>query len=478
MLFYIAQAWVGQLGALNVLTYHTVRAAGAAVTGFLVSLIIGPPVIAWLRRVKIGQFIRQEHVADLHKLHEGKAGTPTMGGALIIMATLITLFLWGRWTNPLLIVAVVVFCALGGVGFLDDYTKLRRKHNKGLSAKAKFTGQILTGIGLGVFLYFFPIAESRAAVTTDDILDWPAFIGEVVPPAQDAAIFHGAPIWNRLNADRQSELRELEPAAMPSGDVQWALITAVNEAVIDGAWTEGDAGVGPERTDELAAASRVALEAHFPGLVASRIPELHTKVEVPGFKRVFIPLGLGYILFVLIIIVASSNAVNLTDGLDGLAIGASIISLVAYTAIAYVVSRADWSEYLFLVYVPDARELTVFGAALLGTGLGFMWFNCHPAEVFMGDTGSLALGGALGTMAILTKQELLLILVGGLFVVEAGSVIIQVLSFKTRGKRVFKMSPLHHHFELLGWSESKVTIRFWILALLFALMSLSTLKLR
>ncbi|MBI5092342.1 MAG: phospho-N-acetylmuramoyl-pentapeptide-transferase, partial [Candidatus Hydrogenedentes bacterium] len=181
---------------------------------------------------------------------------------------------------------------------------------------------------------------------------------------------------------------------------------------------------------------------------------------------------------VIAIIVASSNAVNLTDGLDGLAIGASIMSLLAYTGIAYVVSRADWSDYLFLIYVPEASELTVFGAALLGTGLGFLWFNAHPAEVFMGDTGSLALGGAIGTMAILTKQELLLIVVGGLFVLEAGSVIIQVASFKLRGKRVFKMAPLHHHFELMGWSETKVTVRFWILAILFALMSLGTLKLR
>ena len=193
---------------------------------------------------------------------------------------------------------------------------------------------------------------------------------------------------------------------------------------------------------------------------------------------VLIPLGVFYALFVLLIIVCASNAVNLTDGLDGLAIGASIVSLLTYTGISYVVSRADWSEYLFLIHVPEAAELTVFGAAMLGAGLGFLWFNCHPAEVFMGDTGSLALGGALGAMAILTKQELLLIAVGGLFVIEGGSVVIQVLSFKTRGKRVFRMSPLHHHFELLGWNETKVVIRFWIVALIFALMSLATLKLR
>jgi phospho-N-acetylmuramoyl-pentapeptide-transferase len=205
---------------------------------------------------------------------------------------------------------------------------------------------------------------------------------------------------------------------------------------------------------------------------------MQTKVEVPGFRWLLIPFGAAYVLLVVVILVSSSNAVNLTDGLDGLAAGASIMSLLAYTAIAYVVSRSDWSNYLYLIYVPEAAELTVFGAALLGAGLGFLWFNCHPADVFMGDTGSLALGGAIGTMAILTKQELLLVVVGGLFVLEALSVLIQVASFKLRGKRVFKMAPIHHHFELAGWSETKVTIRFWIISLIFALMSLGALKLR
>jgi phospho-N-acetylmuramoyl-pentapeptide-transferase len=193
---------------------------------------------------------------------------------------------------------------------------------------------------------------------------------------------------------------------------------------------------------------------------------------------VFIPLGPLYILFVILIIVCTSNAVNITDGLDGLAIGASLISLLAYSGIAYVVSRIDWSEYLYVIYVPEASELTVFGATLLGAGLGFLWFNSHPAEVFMGDTGSLALGGVIGAMAILTKQELLLPVVAGLFVLEGMSVVIQVASFKLTGKRVFRMAPLHHHFELKGWSETKVTIRFWIIAILFALMSLGALKLR
>lgn len=366
MLYYLAQYLREDIGPLNVLTYHTVRAGGAAVTGFLFCLVFGPMIINRLRALKIGQYIKKEHVEKLHALHEGKSGTPTMGGAMIIIGSVVSLLLWGRLDNRLLAIALLMFVALGAVGFMDDYVKLRRKHNTGLSARAKFAGQIVAGLMLGAYVVWAPIADG----------------------------------------------------------------------------------------------------AH------------QTFVGVPGFKEWLIPLGLGYVLFVTFIIVASSNAVNLTDGLDGLAIGASIMSILAYTGIAYVISRSDWSSYLFLPHVPEASELFVFGAALLGTGLGFLWFNAHPAEVFMGDTGSLALGGAIGTMAVLTKQELLLALVGGIFVIEAGSVILQVASFKLRGKRIFRMAPIHHHFELMGWSETKVVIRFWILALLFALMSLGTLKLR
>jgi phospho-N-acetylmuramoyl-pentapeptide-transferase len=206
--------------------------------------------------------------------------------------------------------------------------------------------------------------------------------------------------------------------------------------------------------------------------------EIGTKVDVLFLKNVWLNLGWLYVPFVIVTIVGASNAVNLTDGLDGLAIGSVTMAALAYTAVAYIVGRADWTSYLLIWHVPLAWELTVFGAALLGAGLGFLWFNSHPAEVFMGDTGSLALGGALATVAILVKQEMLLIIVGGLFVVEALSVILQVASFKLWGKRVFLMSPLHHHFELKGWSETKVTVRFWIIAAIFAMMSLSVLKVR
>ncbi|HPO31512.1 MAG TPA: phospho-N-acetylmuramoyl-pentapeptide-transferase, partial [Candidatus Hydrogenedentes bacterium] len=212
--------------------------------------------------------------------------------------------------------------------------------------------------------------------------------------------------------------------------------------------------------------------------VAASRAHSHTSIGVPGFKDLFIPLGPFYILFVILVIISISNAVNLTDGLDGLAAGASTISIITYAGIAYVVSRADWSRYLYLTFVPEASELFVFGGAILGAGLGFLWYNCHPAQVFMGDTGSLSLGGAIGAMALLTKQELLLPVVAGLFVLETLSVVLQVASFKFTGKRLFRMSPLHHHFELSGWQETQVTTRFLIIALLFSLMSLGALKLR
>ncbi|HOH28516.1 MAG TPA: phospho-N-acetylmuramoyl-pentapeptide-transferase, partial [Candidatus Hydrogenedentes bacterium] len=229
---------------------------------------------------------------------------------------------------------------------------------------------------------------------------------------------------------------------------------------------------------DIVRVNRLLIEATFPQAVAASIPSLHTKLGVPGLKEVFIPLGLFFILFVVLVIVSITNAVNLTDGLDGLAAGISIVSILTFAGVAYVISRADWSRYLFLTYVPEASELFVFGSALLGAGLGFLWFNGHPAEIFMGDTGSLSLGAAIGVMALLTKQELLLPIVAGMFVLEALSVVIQVVSYKTTGKRIFRMAPLHHHFELSGWPETKVTMRFWIVALLFALMSLATLKLR
>jgi phospho-N-acetylmuramoyl-pentapeptide-transferase len=494
MIFYLAEMLRDYVGPLNAFTYQTVRAGGAALTGFVLCLLLGPTVIRWLQSLKIGQFIRKEHVADLHELHKGKSGTPTMGGALVIVATVLSLMLWARWDNRLLYVAVAVFVSLGAVGFLDDYIKLRRKHNDGLSARAKFTGQIFVGLILGIYLVVNPITVRETVLSIRDVHDWPALVRAFVEQHEGDADTAGKQVWERLDVSMQGHLRAAAERGLVSDGMRRGLVLELNRAIRGGslfvaeAWAERPLAEeayefvarGEDKLDvgERERLNRLLVEASFPGALDSTAGNLHTQVEVPGFRRFLIPLGIFYALFVLIIIVASSNAVNLTDGLDGLAIGASIVSLLAYTAIAYIISRADWSDYLYLVYVPEAAELTVFGAALIGTGLGFLWYNSHPAEVFMGDTGSLGLGGALGTMAVLTKQELLLLIVGGLFVMEALSVIIQVGSYKLRGKRVFRMAPLHHHFELLGWSESKVTVRFWIISILFALMSLATLKLR
>ncbi len=482
MLYYLALHLVPHLSVFNVFTYLTVRAGAAALTAFAISLAIGPTVIRLLHSLKIGQYIRKAHVADLHELHKNKAGTPTMGGVLILLSTLTALLLWARMSNRLVLLAALVLLVLGGVGFFDDYLKLRRKQNEGLSAKAKFAGQIFAGFMLGAVLYCYPIALSRGHFIAEDIRDWRgmrdvADMLSVKASAEGAALLASAPLTDPGDPEQQRRLLHAINKILAKTDLASGIAAEIPPAEKELAQLLAR---GPSQLDERdrQRLNRMLLERQFPASFWPSTTQVHTRVEVPGLKWVLIPLGALYIPFVIFIIVGASNAVNLTDGLDGLAAGASIVSLTAYTAIAYIVSRADWATYLFLIHVPEASELTVFGAALLGAGLGFLWFNSHPAEVFMGDTGSLALGGAIGTMAVLTKQELLLILVGGLFVIEALSVMIQVGWYKFRHVRVFRMAPLHHHFELLGWSETKVTIRFWIIALVLALMSLATLKLR
>ncbi len=494
MFYYLADMLEPWFGPLNVVSYHTVRAGGAAVTGFLLCLVFGPAIIRRLRELKIGQYIKKDHVADLHALHKGKAGTPTMGGVMIIGGTLVSLLLWGRLSNRLLWLAMAVILLLGTVGFIDDFIKLRRRHNDGLSARAKFIGQILTGLLLGLYLYYNPITVSASTVSPRDILDWPGLESALTRAAASPAMTAQKKIWDTFPADVKAVLAEAKGRGVTAERDRLAVVQGLN-ATLRGRdlydpklWPDDmrngelasfcGQGVGRLGARDLVRMNRLLVEAALPKAVAASEPDLHTKVGVPGFKNLFIPLGAFYILFVIVVIVSISNAVNVTDGLDGLAAGAGIVSILTYAGIAYIVSRADWSHYLFLTYVPEASELFVFGAALLGTGLGFLWFNGHPAEVFMGDTGSLALGGAIGSLALLTKQELLLPVVAGIFVLEAASVVIQVASFKTTGRRVFRMAPLHHHFELLGWVETKVTMRFWIVALLFALMSLATLKLR
>lgn len=366
MLYYLQELsewW----GPFRLFDYVMFRSFGAAVTAFLASLYFGPKVIRMLTRLKLGQPIRgKEEVHKLAELHGGKAGTPTMGGMLILIVVTIGTLMWGNLENPYIWGALVPTLAFGGLGFIDDFAKIRKKQSEGLTSKQKLFGQILISVAVGIFLL----------------------------------------------------------------------------------------------TNETTA-------------------PLAKSLEVPFLKDpVIANMGWWALFFFTLVIVGSSNAVNLTDGLDGLAIGCTLSAVGVFAAFCYVCSHAVFADHLDLPRTPGTEELVVFCAAIMGAGLGFLWFNCHPAQVFMGDTGSLALGGALGVVSICVNQELLLVIVGGVFVMEAMSVILQVASFKLTGKRIFAMSPIHHHFELKGWSETSVVVRFWILSLVFALMGLATLKLR
>ncbi len=361
---------------LNVFRYITVRTAVASLTAMLISLLLGPWVIDKLRELQVKQFIREEGP----KGHQKKAGTPTMGGVLIVAAIVIPTILWADLRNPYVLLAVGATIAFGTIGFIDDYNKVVRRRNLGLRPSVKFLYQVLTCVGVGTVLL---ILQTRGAYSTQ----------------------LSVPFMKRLHPD----------------------------LVID---------------------SLLAHQYLWP--------------------LAFVP----FILFLVLVIVGSSNAVNLTDGLDGLAIGCVLVSSAALTVLTYISSHARFAEYLEIQKIPDAGDLVIFCGSVVGASLGFLWYNAHPAEMFMGDVGSLALGGAIGTVAVIIKQEILLLSIGGVFVLEALSVIIQVGSFKLTGKRVFRMAPLHHHFELVGWSESKIIVRFWIAALVFALFSLTTLKLR
>jgi phospho-N-acetylmuramoyl-pentapeptide-transferase len=362
MLYHLLYPLADQFGVLNLFRYITFRTAYAAVTALVASLILGPAIIRYLRRKQWREEIRVEGP----EAHRKKAGTPTMGGLMILAAIVIPTLLWADLTNRFVQALLLVTVWMGVLGFIDDYLKVVRKRPRGMVARTKMAGQVLLGLLLGAWLYFDP-----------------------------------------------------------------------------------------------------------PAL------QFSTSSEIPFFKNYVLDFDILYIPLVVLVIAGTSNAVNLTDGLDGLAIGLTGICFVALGAIAYVTGRIDFSRYLAIEYLGGAGELTVYCGAAVGAALGFLWFNSHPAEVFMGDTGSLALGGAIGTCALLLKKELLLIILGGVFVAEALSVIIQVLSYRLRsGRRVFRMAPLHHHFELSGWAESKVVTRFWILGMICALLSLSTLKIR
>ena len=360
----------------RIFRYLTFRTAFASLTALFTGLIIGPLVINRLREFQVGQYIREEGP----KAHQKKAGTPTMGGILIVISVVVPTLLWADLSNPFVWIAVLSTTAFAAIGFADDYTKTIHKRNLGLTARAKLLLQTLVSILIAVALIAM---QNRGMYSTKLVV----------------------PFFK-----------------------------------------------------------------HFqPDLVFDRL--LHN----PDLWPLAFVLFIG---FVALVIVGSSNAVNLTDGLDGLAIGCTVIAAGALTVLTYVSGHATFANYLELQRMPQVGELTIFCGAMVGAAIGFLWYNAHPAEVFMGDVGSLALGGAIGTVAVIIKQELLLPFIGGIFVIEGFSVVLQVASYKLRKKRIFKMAPIHHHFELMGWSESKIIVRFWIASLVFALFALTTLKLR
>ena len=361
MLYHVLYSFHTQLSVLNVTRYITFRTAAASVTALAISLALGPWMIRRLRAAQVGQIIRTDGPVG----HHPKAGTPTMGGLLILTAALTPTLLWADLTNSYVWIAVLSTLAFGAIGFADDYLKLTKQSHHGLRPRYKLVAQVGVAAGVGIVLL----------------------------------VLAGENLYN-------------------------------------------------------------------------------TRLIFPFFKNAIPDLGWLYVPFTVLVLVGASNAVNLTDGLDGLAIGTFTVAAAAFTCLAYVTGHRVLAEYLLLVRFSPAAELTIFCGSLVGASLGFLWYNSYPAEVFMGDVGSLALGGALGTVAVLIKQELLLPLVGGVFVIEALSVIIQVASFRLTGRRVFKMAPLHHHFELIGWSEPKIISRFLIVSVVFALFSLTTLKLR
>lgn len=354
----------------------TFRTAFAALTALLVSLVLGPWLIRKLREWSFGQFIREEGP----KSHQSKAGTPTMGGLLIIISIVVPTLLWANLRNVYVWVAMLGLLSFAAIGFEDDYTKVKKRRNLGLTSRQKFGLQVLATMLIGAVLL---VLHARGQYDTQ--INVPFF-------------------------------KQFHPDLLISS---W----------LSNPWT---------------------------------------------YVAAFVP----FYFFMILVIVGSSNAVNLTDGLDGLATGLMIIAAGAMTVLAYTSGHREFAQYLDLVRLPGASELTIFCAAMTGASLGFLWFNAHPAEVFMGDVGALGLGGAMGTVAVLIKQEVLLLFIGGVYVIELMSVVLQVASFKLRGKRIFLMAPLHHHFEQLGWRESKVIVRFWIAGLVMALFALATLKLR
>ncbi len=359
MLYHLLYPLHTTISAFNIFRYITFRTIYASLTAFLICVLLGPWVIRKLSEMQIGQYIREDGPQD----HVKKAGTPTMGGILIIFSLIVSTLLWSNLTNYYIWIVLIITTGYGIIGFVDDYLMQVKKKSKGLSVRIKLLMQVILAIVACVLVYLYP--------------------------------------------------------------------------------------------------------------------DFNTRITIPFFKNISPDLGWVYIIFCAFVIVGTSNAVNLTDGLDGLAIGPVIIVSVTYMVFSYVSGHVKIADYLQINYVSGSGELAIFCGSLAGAGIGFLWFNTYPAQIFMGDVGSLPLGGSLGMVAVITKQEILLVLVGGLFVVEALSVIFQVGFFKmTNGRRIFRMAPLHHHFELKGWPEPKVIVRFWIIAIALALIAMSTLKIR
>ena len=357
MLYHLLYPYAAEFGGLNVIRYITFRTGAATLTALFISFLVGPSLIRWLARMRVGQPIR-----EIGPAHQAKAGTPTMGGLLILLSLVVSVLLWSNLDNRFVWTVMGVTVGYGLLGFIDDYRKVKQRHSGGISARMKLFWQ--TALALAVAL----------------------------------AIYHD--------------------------------------------------------------------------------PGFDAELSVPFFKHFTPHLGWLYVPLAAFVIVAASNAVNLTDGLDGLAIGPVMIAAGTFLVLAYAAGHAVISEYLAIKFVPGSGHLAIFCGALIGGGLGFLWFNASPAQLFMGDVGSLALGGALGTIAVMIRQEFLLAVVGGVFVIETLSVVIQVFWFKLTGKRVFLMAPIHHHFEKLGWPEQKIVVRFWIVSAILGLVALSSLKLR
>ncbi|HEX8748978.1 MAG TPA: phospho-N-acetylmuramoyl-pentapeptide-transferase [Pyrinomonadaceae bacterium] len=479
--------------ALNVFQYVTFRTMYAAITALLITLFFGSRVIEALRNWNVGQQIREEGP----QAHMAKRGTPTMGGVLIIASVIISTLLWAKLTNLYVWMAMLATLGFAAIGFADDYAKMAKKRSLGLTGRKKLIFQLLIAIGVWLALYLSTsFSTPSPLLRVGDVKDSGRFMLRLQEGRDPLSQY----LRPQLSYGLQQEITEYDGTSTPSEAVQRSLTDELNRIMRAGTSlydqqrfervklteeTRKLLGQNPQG-ENLVRLNRALLEEAYPQEIAKN-QKYSWNVNIPFFKATaetnpytaisYIGPWL-YLALVIIVLLGSSNAVNLTDGLDGLAISITFIATAALTAFTYLISDARWARYLDLSWRPEAAELTVFCGAMVGASLGFLWFNAPPAEVFMGDVGSLAIGGAIGTIAVLTKQEFMLLMVGGVFVIEALSVMLQVVSFKMTGRRIFKMSPLHHHFELQGWRESKVVFRFLILAILFALLSLSTLKLR